>query len=330
MINNMKMCKRNIGKLLKSNMYGFWIDTHAHLHVKAFDKDDLRKKLIKNMFGIHLINKPADRVGCVVNVAINYESNEQELEMITKSKYRRHMYMVCGIHPNSVEMGAQTDDERYAELRDKYLKHKKCIGIGETGLDYKRVRKMLKGGEINWDYVEKMVPRQEEWFRKSISLSLETGLPLVLHIRNCVDQVKEIPAEKYNDAYKDAIAILSEYFDETDIEIRGICHCFNGSREQMNKLLRLVFMIGVNGSISQEGNEYLRSCIEDCPINRIVLETDCPYLAPITLEGEKTDKTNNPLNIPLIGQWVAQIKGMPVVEVQRITTENAVRVFSIL
>jgi len=326
-----------------------WIETHTHFHSKQFNKNDLMKETMKRMFGfeglkkgiIHISENALDRVRYAVTVAITYESNEDIYKLIEKSKYKKHLFFVSGIHPNATSFQDSLDNERYENLRDKYIGNSRCVGIGETGLDYNRISKHKINGDIDWDYIEERASRQTLWFRNSIQLSIDSGKPLVLHIRNAVDQINDLTKDKYQDAYRDAIEVLQEYFGNDNLEnrsiedktteekdvVRGVCHSFNGSRKNLEEMLNLGFYIGVNGMMTRPECEYLRSCIEDCPINRIVVETDSPYLAPFDEKGNRAEKTNTPLSIPLIGQWIADIKGMPVEEVQRITTENALKVF---
>ena len=315
---------------MKRNRTNYWVDTHAHLQLKAYDKANNRENLLRELFGFHFFKKGINRVKKVVNVAISFESNEQQLNMIEGCKYSNQLYMVCGIHPNFVGLDSDTDSEKIDVIKNKYIKHKKCVGIGETGLDYNRIRKKNSNGDIDFEYVENMASRQAIWFRKCIELSIESKMPLVLHIRNSEDQISNLKDEKYSDAYKDAIEILREYFDESGSdEVRGVCHSFNGSKEQMEEIIKLGFMISFNGMFTRPEYDYLRSCVDACPLEKMILETDSPYLSPYTLNGERTGKQNTPLSVPLIGQWVSEIKHVNIKEIQKITTENATKLFSL-
>ena len=178
------------------------------------------------------------------------------------------------------------------------------IAIGELGLDYHYKR--LKQHRI----------RQKMWFVWQLKLAEKSHLPLILHIR-------------LGDT--DAIKILRHHKDKLN---GGVCHCFNqGSDIAKIYTEEFGFMLGIGGSLLQEGCEKLEQTVRDIPLEHLILETDGPYVRPIRPEnvtGKKWKKTrNSSLIIPDIAQRVAELKKIDVDEVERITTENVVRVFKL-
>lgn len=171
-------------------------------------------------------------------------------------------------------------------------------------------RKVVAIGEIGLQYTEGMPDKnaQKMGFANQIKLAYSKKKPVVIHCR---------------EAYGDTLEILKQ--NKTFLEYGGTMHCFGGSEEVAKELLKLGLYISVGGVSTFKNAERLRETIKSIPLERIILETDCPYLTPAPFRG----KRNSPANIPLIAENLAHIKGVSVEEVARVTTENARRLFKI-
>lgn len=216
---------------------------------------------------------PWQGIMAVVEAAIGYDSN---LKMLELCEMYSHVYASVGVHPVCVE---QLNEEKFEKIKNM-LSHPKVIAIGETGLDYARRKD------------EEFVERQKTWFRRFLELSLEVKMPLVIHSR---------------EADEDLIRILSEY--ELP-EHPGIIHCFSGTAGQAKQLMDMGFFLGIGGKFLKhmDENEAFRQVVKDLPLDKIVLETDAPFLKPDALPG----KVNTSLNLRYIAEELAKLKAVDV------------------
>lgn len=225
-------------------------------------------------------------IDTVVNIGASMESNRKTIELMENYDF---IYGVLGIHP--------TDSGQLEEVGLEWLKeacrHPKCLAIGEIGLDY------------YWDEPDREI--QKKWFRRQLNLAREMNLPVVIHSR---------------DAALDTIEIMKE---ERAWEIGGVVHCFSYTKETAKIFLDMGFYIGVGGVITFANGKKLKETVEQIPMDRIVLETDCPYLSPVPYRG----KRNSSLNLPLVVEAIAEIKGISKEEVECITYENAKSLYGI-
>jgi TatD DNase family protein len=195
-----------------------------------------------------------------------------------------------GVHPHEADKeAASATPERLVELSS----HPKVIGLGETGLDY------------YYEHSERS--RQQESFRNHLTASQETGLPVIVHTRSADD---------------DTIEILKEAAGNGPIT--GLIHCFSTSRELAEKAVELGFYISLSGIVTFKKSDELRAIVADLPLDRILVETDAPYLAPMPKRG----KRNEPAFTAHTAALVAEIKGISIDELARATTENFFRLFS--
>lgn len=199
------------------------------------------------------------------------------------------IYAAAGIHPHD----AQTYSPEIEALLRRLLAEEKVVALGEVGLDY------------YYDYSPRQI--QQEVFRQQIRLAKAIGKPLIIHEREAV---------------ADTLQILREERAEA---VGGVMHCFSGSLETAKILLDMGFYIGVDGPVTFKNARKLPEVVPNLPADRIVLETDCPYLTPVPHRGER----NEPAYIPLIGETVAKMRGWTVEETARRTTENAERLFGL-
>jgi len=197
---------------------------------------------------------------------------------------------VVGIHPHD----ASDMDERALEELKKLACRKSVVGVGETGLDFFRDRSPR--------------PIQEESFRLHLQLAKETGQPVVIHVR---------------DAYSRALQILEE---EGLGERGGVVHCFSGTTEDAEAFLEMGLYLSFTGTVTYEGRknrEWSEKVLSLVPLERMMVETDCPYLTPHPLRGQR----NEPSYVHLVAEHIAQVKKLSVGDVARVTTRNAVAFF---
>jgi len=263
------------------------IDVHCHLNFHAFKKDldSVIKKAI------------ADGVKKIINVGTSIESSEKAVEL---SKKYENLYAIVGIHPHHADKIEKGFD---AEL-EKLAKNQKVVAIGETGIDYYN----YKSNSI----VDQKL--QKEVFLKQIELSLKLKLPIQIHNRI---------------AGKDIVGILEDYKDEL-LDPPGMFHCMSGNIELLKKVLDLGFYVGFDGNITYEGiargeDTPLRELVAFAPIERVVTETDAPFLTPQPFRGSR----NVPSYVILVGQFIAKIKAIPFEEVEIATSKNAEKIFKL-
>ena len=197
------------------------------------------------------------------------------------------MYASVGVHPENT---AQMTDKDIKLLRN-YTSHEKVKAIGEIGLDY------------YWDDVERST--QKEWFIRQIELANEVKLPIIVHDR---------------DAHGDTVDVLKQH-----LKTGGVLHCFSGSREMARDVLNLGMYIAFGGTLTFKNARRVREVMEYVPLDRILVETDCPYLAPEPFRGKK----NSSLYIPYILDVMAEIKGVTPHDAEEITCLNAKKCFGI-
>jgi len=219
----------------------------------------------------------------IINVGIDYQSSEEVIGMA--EEYETGIYASIGLHPLDADQGF--DSEKYKELNCG-----KVVAVGETGLDYWY---KPKGKAKRESYKEK----QKEIFVKQVALAEELDLPLIIHCRVAFDDVYDILKQK---------------------KLRGVLHCFTGNLPDLERFLALGYFIGINGIIFKMD---LKEVIEKTPLERILLETDCPFLPPPGF-----DQRNSPLSLKYIGEEVAKIKNIALEEVLDKTQNNAKALFN--
>lgn len=218
----------------------------------------------------------------VVNIGASIRTTKNSLELADRYDF---FYAAVGVHPSDI---ADLNDDTFAWLSEQSTRDK-VVAIGEIGLDY------------YWDKEPEVQENQKLWFRRQLKLAREKKLPVVIHSR---------------DAAADTMEIMK---DEKASEIGGVIHCFSYSKEFAEEYVKMGFYIGVGGVVTFKNARKLVESVEVTPIERIVLETDCPYLAPEPFRG----KRNSSLNIPYIAAKIAEIKSMDVSDVISITNKNA-------
>ena len=222
----------------------------------------------------------------VMNVGADMQSSRNSVELAGKYP---HFYAAVGVHPS--EVGDLSEDDMQA-LKQMTLENPKVKAIGEIGLDY---------------HFEDDPPRdvQKKWFIRQLELAQELGMPIIIHSR---------------DAASDTMEILKDMDGGRN---GGVIHCYSYSREQAREYIKMGFYIGVGGVVTFKNSRRLQEVVEDIPLEKIVLETDSPYMAPVPFRGTR----NSALNIPYIAEKIAEIKGVPVQKVYDQTYANALKMY---
>ena len=221
-----------------------------------------------------------------VNIMIASFCEKKDLDDVSFTLKYKELYCAIGYHP---EIANEIEDSDYEVLENMIKSNKKIVAIGEIGLDY----------YWNKDNKEK----QREVFRKQLELAEKLDLPVVIHTRDAINETYEI---------------LKEY------NVRGVMHCFSGSLEMAEKFIDLGFLLGIGGVLTFK-NSKLPLVVEKIPLEKIVLETDSPYMSPEPKRGS----TNESANIPLIAEKLSEIKKISIEKVAEITTKNACLLFDI-
>ncbi len=229
---------------------------------------------------------PQNNVGYIMNACSSIDEIPYILKLCEKFPF---MYASVGVHPHEVEF--MTEDD--IKTLEKYSSEKKVKAIGEIGLDY---------------YYDNS-PRdlQKKWFARQIELAREVNLPIIIHDR---------------DAHSDSLDILRA--NKAD-ECGGVFHCYSGSSEMAREVLDLGLYVAFGGSLTFKKAQKPIEAAKYVPLDRILIETDCPYLAPEPNRG----KRNSSLYIHYVAEKLAEVKGISVDEVEHCTFENAKKCFKI-
>ncbi|MBR4723856.1 MAG: TatD family hydrolase [Clostridia bacterium] len=237
------------------------------------------KKFDEDRFEI-LDSMRKNGIGYIVNAADSMESIDKILPLCQKYDF---MYAAVGVHPE--EAGGLSEEDM--QLLKKFSGHNKVCAIGEIGLDY------------HYDDVPKDV--QKYWFDRQLTLAEEVNLPVIIHDR---------------EAHSDCIDILKKH----DIKrIGGVMHCYSGSGEMAKDIFALGMYFGFGGTVTFKNAKKVQRAAAEVPLERIVIETDCPYLAPEPHRGER----NSSLLIHYVAEKLAEIKGITKDEVEEVTFRNA-------
>lgn len=221
----------------------------------------------------------------IVTAGYNLLSSKRSMEIASEFD---GVYAVVGVHPENVE----EVDKNYLEEIGCFALGKKVVGIGEIGLDY--------------HFTTETKEKQKKMFIDQIELANNLGLPIVVHSR---------------DAMGDTLEILKTHTPK----FGGLMHCYSGSIESAKELLKLNFSFSFGGVCTFKNAKNVCTVIENFPLEKIMLETDCPYLAPVPHRGER----NEPKYIPLIAEKIAELKNVSLEEVVNETTENAEKLFNL-
>jgi len=227
----------------------------------------------------------------IINVSYSISSAKYALGMVDKyssGNIYPSIYVSVGVHPHDAK--TMTDDT-VTEL-EKLLEHPKVVAVGETGLDY------------FYDHSPRVV--QQERFREQLELARRVNLPVVIHTR---------------DATEDTLQIMKDYRD-----LSCVFHCFPGSWETAKIILDMGWHLSFTGVVTFKNARRALEVIEKMPLDRLMLETDCPYMTPVPFRG----KRNSSLYLPYIAGKIAEVRGTTVEEIARVTMENGAQFFRIV
>jgi len=263
------------------------IDTHAHLDFENFEED--REEVISRAFD--------NGVKKIINIGVDLETSKKSIAL---AEQHENIFAAVGFHPHDAEeiLNSPSDDD-FEELK-KLAKHKKVVAIGEIGLDYSRF------GDTH------QIEKQKELLLKQLKMASELNLPVVIHCR---------------EAWGDLFDIISNFkFQISNFQL----HCYSGGKEDTEKFLELPnvnFSFSGNITYPKPANraEKLAEAVRMIPLDRIMLDSDSPFLAPQAMRG----KRNEPAYIRYIVEKIAEIKGISGAEVERITDLNAIKFFGI-
>ena len=279
------------------------IDTHCHVHFRAY-KEDMDE----------VIRRSLDKGVRMITVGTQSTTSKNGIEVAEKYD---GVYTTIGLHPNHTCEQQFTDDLEEIKTRCEHFdsdyyrglaKHPKVVAIGECGLDYYRIPENLKRDEV--------IETQKVELRKQLDLADELNLPVVIHCR---------------DAHADQTAMLREFIDAGKLKRRGVVHCFSGSIDEARAYHAIGFLTSFTGIITFPARKTegllspIQQVVRDCPLEMMMLETDAPYLTPEPHRG----KRNEPWYVQFVAAKVASLKNISVEEVDRVTTQNAEKLFGL-
>ncbi len=263
----------------------YLVDSHCHLNFPE----------IQAIFPQILEKCRDNNIKVLQTICTKIEEFDNLLFITNQSTEYTEIFCSIGVHPLNIKKEDKIIDR--TEIID-HCSNAKVIGIGETGLDFYRIEDDIS------------INRQKMSFTQHIEASIETHLPLIIHSRN---------------AENATLNILKQYANmQTSSNITGVIHCFTGSKEFAYSALDLGFYISASGIITFKNAKDLQEIFKDIPLNRILIETDSPYLAPIPYRG----KSNQPGYVIEIAKSLSYLKNIPLEEVVSTTTKNFLTLFS--
>lgn len=265
-----------------------FIDSHAHLNDPAFDAD--REELIARL--------PQSKIVMAVEIGCAPEEWTPALELA--AKHPGLIRAVLGVHP---EYAPRLTSEKLQTLQT-LLADKNNVALGEIGLDYTCLEEADK--EL-----------QHNVFTQMLGLAGGARLPVVLHVRRT--------GEDYA-AYEDTFAALKrDWLPPSGRKHAGVLHCFCARYEEAKRALDMGLLLGINGCFTYKKNEYIREAVKKAGADKIIFETDCPYLSPQGKRGTR----NDPSNIPLIAEFTADYLNVPADELARTALQNTRELYDI-
>ncbi|MBX7244896.1 MAG: TatD family nuclease-associated radical SAM protein [Candidatus Sumerlaeaceae bacterium] len=281
------------------------IDTHAHLHGEEFDTDRAEVLARAREAGVEHI----------VLIGVDVDDSLKAAGMANADPL---FYVAAGVHPHEA---AKWNDAEAARLRDIVQREPRIVAVGEIGLDY------------HYDFAPR--EKQREAFLAQLEIAREARKPVVIHCREAYDDVLAILRDFHGDPLPHVTPAVPGSLDEPPPTCptpgcphhlsAGIMHCYFGSVEQAAAFTHLGYALGIGGSSTFKKAEELHEVIRQTPIEHLVLETDAPYMAPVSFRG----KRNESAHLPLIAARIAELKGMTVDDVVRVTRHNALAMFQL-
>lgn len=281
------------------------IDTHCHVHFNAYkdDMDEVVRACLSGGVQMVTIGTQRDTSANGIKLAERYDG----------------VWATVGLHPSHLFAGYHDEGEVQFKSRNEtfdpgyygeLLRHPKVVAVGEMGLDYHYAYEDVAADE--------MKAREAAAFEAGARLAIANDLPVVIHCR---------------DAHDDQAALIAKIWGpvKEGEPPRGVIHCFTGTRADAERYLAMNFLLAFGGTITypprksdlRAGKEPLTDVVKWAPLDRIVIETDAPYLTPVPHRGER----NTPLHVKIVAEKIAELRGIPYEEIARITTANARNLF---
>ena len=229
-----------------------------------------------------LADLPQRGISPVINVGSSIATTKTTLSLAQEYPF---LYAAVGVHPSDVD---DLNEDTYAWLRQQTTLQK-TVAVGEIGLDY------------YWDKEPEVQQKQRYWFVRQLALAQQADLPVIIHSRDAAEDTMKIMEKAYEDG------------------IKGVIHCYSYSPEMAQEYVKMGYYIGVGGVVTFKNSKKLKEIVEEIPLESIVLETDCPYLAPTPFRG----KRNSSLYLPYVVEAIAELKGISAEQVIEQTEKNA-------
>ena len=256
-------------------------DTHAHLDYQDYAKD-LTEVIARAQ---------AAGITKIISIGTDLESSARAIKLTERFA---GVYAAVGWHPSDAH---KAPDDIRQPLRE-LVKHPKVVAIGEIGLDYHRLPGQKPGGTAEDDTRYKQ--KQAEIFRQQLDIAAEAGLNCVIHQR---------------DSFDDTLEQLKPFAGK----VRGVFHCFGESTDRMRRVLETGSLVSFTGIVTFKNGQNVRETVAATPSGQFMLETDCPYLAPVPYRGQRCE----PAYVKEISETVAQVKGCPLEELSAATCATA-------
>ena len=272
------------------------VDSHAHLEGKRFDTDREQVLQRAGQAGVEAIlaigiGDGPGTLDCAIRLAKKQDAAESG-----GIRNRPKLYATVGIHPHEAALATDKD---FAEL-EQLAKHPEVIAWGEIGLDY--------------FYHHSPREVQKQVFSRQMELARAAKLPIVIHCR---------PAENSDDAWMDCLDLISEHW--ASVGLGGVLHCFTGSWEHAQRGLDMGFMISFAGNVTFPKAQPVREVAMQVPLDRMLIETDSPFLAPVPHRGQR----NEPAFVKVVARQVGELRGLAMEDVGERTADNFYRFFSL-
>jgi TatD DNase family protein len=280
------------------------IETHAHLDYPDFAND------------LEDVLRRAAEAGVtrIITIGTSLESSRRAIDLAERYSA---IYAAIGVHPTCVQ---EAEEDVFTPLRD-LAKHPRVVAIGETGLDYhqlpseevakeKQVQVMTALRTETDEEIEAQIrdgaykSKQASLFQQQLDLAVELGLNAVIHQR---------------DAWEDTLRIMQTYTGK----LRGVFHCFGGSLDQANEVLELDHLVSFTGIVTFKNGASVREVATEIPLWKFMVETDCPYLAPVPFRGKRCE----PAHTRIVAETIAAARAVPFEEIAEATTETAEKFF---
>jgi len=266
------------------------IDTHAHLNFPDY-KNDLDKVIDRSV---------KNGVTKIICVSSNIADSVKAIEIA--KKYPSTIYAAVGIHPHQTDFQEKLSLKEQIEQLKKLAKNSEVIAIGECGIDFSPAPPKEK------DRSEK---EQIFLFEKQIELALDLNLPILVHSRKAFDEV---------------LFILKRYLNSSKGKLAGVFHCYSGGKSDIKKVEEIGFYFGLDGNLTYDSG--LQNVTKLIPLEKILLETDCPFLSPEPYRGLRNEAysasfwRNEPKNVKIIAEFLAKLKGLTLNQLAKIVTKN--------